>query len=190
MVEITKEKPCNIEERIASQAIEIFFVEMLLLQDAAVSKMNFRVKKEVIRARKNPFRKNSKSIIDELVYEMSYAINFADYKQFHFPTVRVSAEKVAKAFGIDYILNKYEQNKVLLERMISGHDAAIKEKENSIKNRLLVIITLFSAIKTINEAINMFTRNEYSAISFWIALGATIVGAGLYFLFVCSARKK
>lgn len=190
MVEVTKNRPIEIFDRINSQALEIFFVEMLLLQDAAVSRLNVMAKKEVVEERKNPIRKNSKEVIDELLYEMSYAVNFADYKQFYFPTVRVSAEKIAKAFGIDYITNKYEQNKTILERMIIGHNSTVKEKENSIKNNLLIIITLFSAIKTINEIINLFTKSAYSAISFWFSLAATFFGVIIYIVVNNISKKK
>ncbi|HQC54783.1 MAG TPA: hypothetical protein PKX91_03555 [Clostridia bacterium] len=195
LVEITKERPNEVFDRIASQALEIFFIEMLLLQDAAVSRLNTRVKKEVIIERKNPLRKNQKEIINDLLHEMSYAINFADYKQFYFPTVRVSAEKVTKAFGIDYITNKYEQNKILLERMIASHQRIVEEKENLLKNSLLGIITLLSAAKTVNEAINLATHRKIESFSFWISLAITIAGGVLYFILnktylKCSVKRR
>ena len=127
MLEMTDKIENDIFVRMQAQAVEIFFVEMLLLQDAAVSKMYDRVKKEIALERENPLRKNASAVISELIDEATYATMFTDYKQFYYPTVRVSADKVAKAFGIDDIQQKYANNRVLLEQMIKDHDAEISK---------------------------------------------------------------
>lgn len=192
MLEITKEASLHISERIDSQALEIFFVEMLLLLDASVNKMNYRVKDELEKERSNPFRKDSKRIINELIREMSQSVRFGDFKQFYFPTVRVSAEKIAKAFGIDYIESKYEQNKVLLEKMIAGNNAEISEKENKIKNSLLLVITALSGSQTINEALKRLAGDKLGNYSYFVALGIVAAGFLIYNLtmFIIKRRLK
>ena len=190
MVEITKEAPLCIFNRIESQALEIFFVEMLLLLDAAVNKMNYRVKIELEKERANPFRKDSKRIINELIREMSQTVRFGDFKQFYFPTVRVSAEKIAKAFGIDYIESKYEQNKVLLEKMITGNNAEISEKENKIKNSLLLIITALSGSQTINEVLKKLAGEKLGNNTYFVALGIIAAGFLIYNITVFFIKRR
>lgn len=177
MLEMTDKVENDILLRIQSQAIEIFFVEMLLMQDAAVSRMNNRVKEEIELERATPFRSNSDKIIYELLDETAYTLCFMDYKQFYYPTVRISAESVAKAFGMNDIYKRYEQNKDLLEHMIQSHIAQIDKKENSIKNTLLFILTFLSGISTIRSAIDLMTNDQLGAYSYY--LSATIMAVGI-----------
>jgi hypothetical protein len=180
MVEIVKEPAVDVFGRIKTQAIEIFFVEMLLLQDAAVSRMNQKVKEKVVVERDNPYNKETKETINELIQDMSHAINFADYKQFYFPTVRVSAEEIARAFGLRYISEKFEQNKELLQQMIDGHAKKIEDKENAIKNTLLFFLTFFSGIGTIASIIGIILGSENATLSFYISFGIMSAGVLLY----------
>ena len=181
MVELTDKIESDLLTRIQSQAIEIFFVEMLLLEDAAVSKMYEKVQNEINEEHKNPFRKNTGEIISELIDEATFAVSFTDYHQFYYPTVRISAAKVAKAFGIDDIREKYNLNKNLLEQMIKDHNALIARKDNAIKNSLLIIITLLSGVATIFEAFNLITSSAYESISYYVAIGIMAFGVLLYF---------
>ena len=190
MVEMTDKIENDLDERIKSQAVEIFFVEMLLLQDAAVSKMYERVQREIEIERANPLRKDGGKIIAELIDEAAYTANFTDYQQFYYPTVRVSAKKVAKAFGMDEITKRYERNRKLLEQMIKDHNTEIERKENRIKNSLLIILTLLSGIKTIYEAFNNFTGSKFVNIAYYVAVAVMIIGIIVYFGIRSLARRQ
>ena len=190
MVEMTDRVENDLFARIGSQAVEIFFVEMLLLQDAAVSKMYERVQREIEIEREHPLRKNGGKIIAELIDEAAYATNFTDYQQFYYPTVRVSADKVAKAFGIDEITKRYDQNKEILEQMIKDHNAEIARKENRIKNGLLIIITLLSGLSAIYEIFNSFTDSRFLHIAPYVALAMIVVGVLLYFIVLRCIRSR
>ena len=181
MIELMKDTENDLFERINSQAIELFFVEMLLLQDAAVSKLYDKVLNEIEEERKNQIRKNQGKVLRELVKEASFAINFTDYNQFYFPTVRVSALKVAKAFGIDEIEEKYERSKKILEQMIKDNSIDIAAKENKIKNSLLIIITILSGIKTIYEAFSNITHYKYENIAYYISVAIMFIGIIVFF---------
>ncbi len=176
MLEVASKVETCLFSRIQNQAIEIFFVEMLLLQDAAVSKMNEKVKAEIDKERNFPFRKNADKILHELLDENAYTLRFTDYKQFYYPTVRVSAENVSKAFGIDEIYKKYEQNKMLLENMIKNHKVEFDKKENKIKNILLSVLTILSGIETIQTAIDLLTNSKYGYYSYYISIAIMSLG--------------
>ncbi len=187
MLEMTDAIDNDIFSRIRSQAIEIFFVEMLLLQDAAVSKMYGRVKKEIELERFSKARKDADKIIGELINDTTYALNFADYQQFYFPTVMVSAERIAKAFGIDRIHEKFEQNRKLLENMIAGHKAEIDKKENAIKNNLLAVLTVLSGISTVY---GFFTLLKDGNLWLYVAMSVVMLGIAMYFGVSAHLRRK
>lgn len=187
-VEIVKNPLASVKDRLHYQAIEIFFIEMLLLQDAAVSKMNSVVKEKVEYERENPYSKQSREVIYRLMSEMAHAYNYADYTQFYFPTVRVSAERVAEAFGINFIANKFEQNKQLLEQMLESNKKKLIEKENSLKNGLLFIITFLTGISII--AVIMGDILNDILLGYSIAFGVMTVGIILYFFIKILVKKS
>ena len=160
MIEITDNIENDLFERISSQAVEIFFVEMLLLQDASVSKMYNRVQEEIENERRNPFRDDAGRIISALVDESAYAMNFTDYQQFYFPTVRVSAWKIAKAFVIDSIREKYDRSKEILEDMVEKHNTEISKSENKFENQLLLVLAILSGIEPLSMGLDLWLNNE------------------------------
>lgn len=185
MIEITDRIPDCLMDRIASQAVEIFFVEMLLLQDAAVSKMYDRVQEEIEKERNSPFRKDTGKVFEQLLEESSYALNFTDYQQFYYPTVRVSAWRIAEAFGIDAIREKYNRSKEILENMIDRHNAELAKNEDKIENRLLLILAVISGIEPLQIGLNLLLENEVAAYLLSLALLA-----GLWLCFTCLRKWK
>ncbi|MCL2177209.1 MAG: hypothetical protein FWB72_04620 [Firmicutes bacterium] len=183
MVELVKNPPIDLKERIATQALEVFFVEMLLLQDAAISRIYSRVKKLAKEERRKPFSKKTKMEMDELLSEMIFVYEFANYKQFHYPTVRVSAENVAKALGVAAIQNKVVQSKSLIKQTMDNNARKLEKRENSIKNILLIALTLISGANTIATVINIMFDDVSLRYAYYIAFFATAVAA-VIFLFV------
>lgn len=185
MIEITDRIPDSLMDRIASQAVEIFFVEMLLLQDAAVSKMYERVQEEIEKERRSPFRKDTGKVFEQLLEDSSYALNFTDYQQFYYPTVRVSAWKIAEAFGIDAIREKYNRSKEILENMIDRHNAELAKHEDKNENRLLLILAVISGIEPLQIGLNLLLKNEAAAY-----LSSLALLFGLWLCFFCVRKIK
>lgn len=183
MVEIIENMNIDLESRIKNQSLEIFFVELLLLQDAAISKLSQHIQSELSKERISPYRLNSSAVIDALLNEWSSVIRFSDYKQFYFPTVRVSAENIANAFGIKHIVDNYEQNKMILENMIERHSNA-RERQNAIlTNGLLMVISIVSTFTAIYQTIIILLGESSKMLSLYITIALTLVAFIVYIIF-------
>ena len=125
----------------SNQTVELFFIELLLLQDAAISRINTKILFYLEHEIKNKALAND-NILDDLVCESAQAILFFDLNEFLFPTVRLSAEKVADCFGIERQMENYEKYKDILGQLIAIRD----ERQERIKNSSLNTILLFLAI--------------------------------------------
>ncbi len=188
MIEITSNGSPLLEERIESQAIEIFFVEMLLLEDASVSKIYSRVKEAIADERKNGRTKANGKVITEIIEESSYTTFFADYQQFNFPTVRVSARKIAKAFGIDEIREKYDKSRQILEDMIERHNTEIEmhnsdisKHQERIENLLLLLLAVLSGVDPLHMGISLII--ESPVWSYLVSIGL-LIGLGTFFILI------
>ena len=187
MIEISDNIPKRLFDRIDSQAVEIFFVEMLLLQDAAVSKMYDCVQEEIEKERTSPFRKDSGKVFEKLLEDSSYALSFTDYQQFYFPTVRVSAQRIAQAFGINAIREKYARSKEILENMIDRHNAELAKQVDRIENSLLLLLAVLSGIEPLQMGFSLILKSEAAA---YFASIAILAGLSLSYMGLKIAKRR
>lgn len=168
------------EQRLGYQAIELFFVELILLYDAAVDKIHVELNNEVERQRNRNDISGATLRYEQLSFDMAQAIRFGDYEQFNFPTVRESAKKVAKSFGLESIFEKYTRNKELLGSMIEANKRRLEEKQDSVKNMFLLLISALATVDGVAKLVDLiYQGNRGEIICYAIAL--TIV-LGLYAL--------
>lgn len=185
---------CNLmpeteEDRMTYQTIEIFFVEMLLLQDAAIDKIYEDIKEEEERQREgkcNP--KEAVARMEEINFDMSQAIRFADYEQFHYPTVRESSKKVAEAFGIEYIFNKYESNQELLARMVQTNVQKVEAEQSKVKDWFLLLLAGLTAIEAVDEVVSRLLKGMGDELLSYIIAAAVVVV--VYFMYLTLAGMK
>lgn len=161
LIEINKIMEENLYKRVSSQSVEIFFIQLILLQDAAMSKISSKIRLELDKEIKNPLRKNKKEILDELTCELSEAILFLDFRKLIFPTVRLSAKKVAEKFGLDQIMYTYQQHKEVLERLIDIHHLRVEELENKLLNMLLLILAVAQLLPLFKEIIDSLVKGSF-----------------------------
>ncbi len=170
MVERCNDIKSTIEERMPYAVLEIFFVELLLFQDAAIDKIYKDLQREQSMQEKKQ-RSAEKAIekYEQISFDMSQALKFSDYEHFNFPTTRVSAKKVAENFGIEYVHAKYETNKEILSSMIEANKRNKSEKENKIKNTFLFFLSALAALSTAGEVINGIMSTDNTAMGYIIA---------------------
>lgn len=158
MIEVCKNFEENYYNRYAYEVLETFFIELILLQDAAMDK----IYKDLLNAQDKELKskKNSSDIIDKISFDMSKAKRFADFESINFPTVRESAYKIAKKFGIEEVYRKYEENKSILQDMISANKREIEKHENEIKNNFLFLLSAISMYSSISGVIDEFVNNK------------------------------
>ena len=176
--------------RIRYQVIEIFFVELILFQDAAIDK----VYTDLIHEQEGQYKLNYSDYniekFEQISFDMSRAIKFGDYKQFNFPTTRESARRVAENFGIEYIFEKYERNKELLHSMLSANKRRIENKENKLQSRFLLIISALATVQALGDIIYAIaTDNKGAGIAYAAAVLIAIIGYILYSIIMFLYKK-
>ena len=168
-------------QRLAYHAIEIFFVELILFQDAAVDKVYVDLEEEREQQKNCRSVEESTDRCEEISFDMSQAIRFADYDQFNFPTVRKSAQNVARCFGIDQVFEKYERNKALLESMIQANKRKMMERQDNIKNRFLFLLSAVAAVGTLGDIFYVLYQDQVGgALSYVAAFAIIAIIFGIY----------
>lgn len=169
MVEVCKNFDVETDRRLCYNAIEVFFVELIIFQDAAFDKVHRDLQHEG--ELQDGYRDvtESRNVTEQISFDMAQAIRFADYDQFKFPTVRESAKLVAKSFGLDNIYEKYEKNKALLDAMVVANNRKVEERDDRIKNRFLSLISAMAAVGTLGEVIYIVQGDLSSGIFSYVA---------------------
>lgn len=168
-----------LDYRIAYHTIEIFFVELLLFQDASIDKIYLDVKKEQGMQEKETDMEEALERYEQIGFDMGKAMGFSDYEQFVFPTTRISARKVALRFGIEQMYEKYETNRQLLETMIQSNKRQMEFKQDKIKNSFLLLISGVSLLGTLGESLYNICESMESGIAGY-GLAVIIIGAGFF----------
>lgn len=172
------------EDRISYHVIEIFFVEMILFQDASIDKVYLDLQHLSNNLDMDVNLAIQKS--NEINYEMTQVIKFSDYGCFLFPTVRQSAQTIADAFDVEYIFEKYENNKKLIDILIKSNAQKAQERQERIQNRYLFLITILSTVGVLGEIIHFFF--EDASVSAYSYLSASIIVGVFYLLYLLRIR--
>ncbi len=190
MIEVCKDITSFVETRISYHAIEIFFVELLLLQDAAIDKVH-----EDLRTEKTTDTEKKISLLaeryEQISFDMAQAVEFANYEQFNYPTVRISAKNVAKCFGIEYVFEKYEANKELLASMIQANKRRIEEHQEKVKNYFLFLLSAIATVGTIGQMIHAILQDAVGGVqSYTASLALVFFAYCIYRLLVILGKIK
>lgn len=190
MLEKCREVDNRIDFRLSYHAIELFFVELLLIQDAAVDKVYYDLREEEERQKGYGDVKEARIHCEHLSFDMAQAMRFGDFEQFNFPTTRESAKNIAKGFGINTIFEKYKLNKEFLDAMINANDRQMQEEQDDLKNKFLIVISAIAFLGTLGEIIyNIVSNVTIGRMSYSFSLVVMLVGYSIY-LIVESLRRK
>lgn len=190
LIELNKTMEENHIKRISSQAIEIFFIELILLQDAAISRISSRIKQELDNESNNPGKNDSSQVLDLLACETSQAVLFFDYNQFLFPTVRLSAENIANSFGMRKLLVQHNRYKEILEQLISIHKSRMEELDNRTINILLLILAMAQVVPVFYEIVKTITQGSIQTQDIFVSLGSIGICFSLWIFFTIFKWKS
>ena len=91
---------------------------------------------------------------------------------------------------MDHIFEKYEENKEILDAMLSANRRQMESRENRIKNRFLLIISGLAAVQALGEVMYaIYTDNKGAGLIYGACLLVMLGGYGLYLLFMKLYRK-
>lgn len=186
------DKEQGLYERLNQQAVEMFFVELLLMQEAAINlvcnKVYFYLNQEL-----NDTNKNANETLFELSKEASNAILFVDYKKLRYPTVRVSAKKIAERFGIEEDMDRYYKCREVLEQMISIDAVENETIDSRLMNLLLLMLTMLQVLPTLSDIAKSFLTGSIDSQTIYSNTIGTLGCIVLYLIYRISyyrARKK
>lgn len=192
MIEVCSEKTWQNEysDRIAFQVTEVFLLELLLILDASIDKIYYEILEDEKKLRSGASTKSSKKKLDEITYEMSWTVRFSDFNRFRYPTTRESANVLSKAFGIDDIFKKYENNRKLLSEMIQISSEKESKERDKVKNRFLFFITALSMISAVNGALDKLNKGDYKDYNYFIAIAIVLACYGIFKLITKKPKEK
>ena len=153
LLEISKEFKPELCDRLSEQAIEVFFIILLLLQDAAICNVEMMIEKAISDERND--NGNSNTELHTLVVEMSKATKFFNPRNFYYPTVRLSSIKIAEKFGLPKQIKLMTENKMLLEQLIELNTMRVQSKENDIINVILIILAVIQVVPILFGGLKM-----------------------------------
>ena len=182
-VEIFNDFRIDLSERIDYQCVELFFLELILFQDAAISRVCDHINYRIDFEKQNLSTKREFSDLDDLVFESAYAIRFWDIDQFFFPTVRISAKKIAECFGLTRQMEKYNQSMEILEKLISIRDSKIDETESKLLNSLVLLLTIVQVLPSFFEIVRAIISNSVTVndiVSVFVSCGTSAAILGIY----------
>lgn len=185
LVEVERSCKTELAERLALESIEIFFVELLLLQNASTRRicqkvLDYMNSEEALSGEKNYDR------LIALSNEMSSAILFFDYNYFLFPTVSIACQKISRRFGMDVELEKYREYRAILEQMIDLAHEEREKIENDNMNLLLLILTMVQVLPTLIETFTILLTGQWSftILSSWaLSIGVCVALCSLFGLY-------
>ena len=144
LLEISNNFKPDIRHRLAEQAIEVFFIKLILLQDAAISNVKSMIDKAIIDETNN--NGNSAEDLLSLVTELSKATTFFNPRNFYFPTVRASSVRIAEKFGLTKQMELMSESKSILEQLIEINSIKRQNKENDIINAILIVLAVIQVV--------------------------------------------
>ena len=192
LLEVQHDPITDVKQRIEIEAWEIFFMELLLLQDGAISRACNKIIYEFDREGNNPLNATNTDILDSLSSELSESILFLDFNNFIYPTTRISAEKIAHHFRIDKLIDKYNTYKGLLESLITIRKNNVEDLETDNMNVLLLILTLTQVLPVLASLFDMIINKELSLnsiISFISSIGVCFILL-IVFKYINKRKKK
>ena len=151
----------SFEERIFDEVQTVFIVEIIMLQDASLIRVNDEITDQIENTTSLSLKK-----IEEINFQFAKTIKLWDFNLYIYPLTRKQADIIYKAFNIDKVYGVFLKNKSLLEHIINTHNSIINEKEARILNIVLVVLATTQAAPIVISAyrslrLDTFELNNY-----------------------------
>lgn len=170
-------------------AIEVFFLELLMMQEAAISRVSDRVYDLF---RQGAFRETGQKIQGELYdlnLEAANAILFVNYKKLKYPVTRISAKHIGERFGVAEELEHYQGCRAMLEQMIAINTAAEEKTDGDLMNLLLLFLTMLQMVPLMTGLVKYFINGEFAGGDLVSSAGGVLICIGLYGVYRLASRR-
>jgi hypothetical protein len=177
------------ELRIPDATLTLFIMEMTLLQEAALSRVNLRVSREIQRyhyaSNDDPL-----SVIEGLGQEFADAMLLWNIRNFRYRTAQNLADHFSRAFRIEKLREHFNASRRLLEQLIDIHSTRLAERENRVINTLLVILTTLQVLPVCYVTILGILQRSIRADEALAAMVSLGVSATLWLVFLSRRNRK
>lgn len=190
LLEISKMKGYLLKERLNVEAVELFFLELLMMQEAAISRVSDRTYDLF---REGLYREDSSGSQEKLFalsQEAASAVLFVNFKKLRFPTVRISVRKIAERFGIAEGLETYQTCREMLEQMIAMNTAEAEKADGDLMNLLLLFLTMIQVLPVFADMFRYIVEGQWNLVDILSSLGGAAGCLMLYLLYRAAFRKR
>ena len=160
---------CGLGDRIVSQAVALFYVEMVMFDESAIGGMTSKIIQFLADVESDKTRKalqNIASLYDENARTMA----FWDLK-LNYPSSMVSIDRIREAFQIEKHREQLELKKTQLLNISESHsnlNAYIESQVVSVVGALLTIISLLECIFTPDKRIHLVIAPVFMVLCLWL----------------------
>ena len=180
LLEITPKVDRNRIARLDQGAVELFFLELLIMQEAAISRVSDRVYELF---HEGAFRETGKRIqtkLYDLNMEAANAVLFVNYKKLRYPVTRLSARHIGERFGVAEELEHYQNCRALLEQMIAINTAEEEKIDGDLMSLLLLFLTMVQMVPLMASLVRYLMKGTFSDIDLLATASGAMICLALY----------
>ena len=189
LLEITPKVDRNRIARLDQGAVELFFLELLIMQEAAISRVSYRVYELF---HDGAFRETGKKIqtkLYDLNLEAANAVLFVNYKKLRYPVTRLSARHIGERFGVAEELEHYQNCRALLEQMIAINTAEEEKIDGDLMSLLLLFLTMVQMVPLMASLVRYLMKGTFSDIDLLATASGAMICLALYGIYRLTSRR-
>ena len=189
LLEITPKVDRNRIARLDQGAVELFFLELLIMQEAAISRVSDRVYELF---HEGAFRETGKRIqtkLYDLNMEAANAVLFVNYKKLRYPVTRLSARHIGERFGVAVEFEHYQNCRALLEQMIAINTAEEEKIDGDLMSLLLLFLTMVQMVPLMASLVRYLMKGTFSDIDLLATASGAMICLALYGIYRLTSRR-
>lgn len=187
MIQITKNFGWTISERLKQETITAFYIEMILMHEAAVSQANSHVMTLLTDNSSNYKSKNYYlNIINHINIEYSKSIMFWD-TEMNYPSSQKSVDMIKEAFNHKSLMDTYNRNIEFINFMVDIQANIMENSESSTLNFIVLVLTVLQIISSFSAFYGISDGLSNVTLLKGLSIGLTII---LPFLILYLIKRK
>lgn len=136
-------------------ALMIFPLEIIMMQEAAINRANLKIIKAL---KDNNFQVDT---VNDISLEFLKTLIFWDINFFKYKTMQNITDNIIKAFEIDKTKQMFKENQELLENLINIYATISEEKESKILNSIAILFAFVGATPLAYTIIKSISSSNY-----------------------------
>lgn len=144
VLQISSKFSSTVYDRIASESITLFYIELVLFEESAICITNEQIT-DFFSQKQNRLPNNALRTINRIFKDYSKTIEFWDI-QVNYPSSKKSLKMIRDAFGIEGLLKRLERNQNQLQQLFETQRDILDRIEASMLNYIVLTLTLLQLV--------------------------------------------